>query len=88
MKDLMKGRNTLAGNVTFNQIQDELLLDTKGEYMKESNILAIIKQVLKGHLLDTKEQFMIGSNTLAHYATIMHLQKEIWFNIKGLYMKE
>ena len=70
---------------------NKLLLDTKGAYMKESNILvkfAIIKQVLKGRLLDTKEQFMIGSNTLARYATIKHLQKEIWFNIKGLYMKE
>ena len=35
----MKESNTLADNATIKQLQREILLDTKEQYMKESNIL-------------------------------------------------
>ena len=43
----MKESNTLAGIATIKQLQKELSLDMKGQYMKESDTLArnvIIKQ--------------------------------------------
>ena len=53
--------NTLAGNGIIKQLQRELLLNTKGQYIKESNTLAgnaIIKQQQKEILLNTKEKYM------------------------------
>ena len=46
--------NTIAGNVTMKQLQREVLLDTKGQYMKVSNTLegnATIKEQQKKDLL-------------------------------------
>ena len=64
----MKESNTLAGNATIKQHQKEILLDTKGQYMKVSNTLvynATIKQHKNEILLDTKGKYMKVSNTLA-----------------------
>ena len=35
----MKESNTLATNATLKQLQRDILQDTKGQYMKESNTL-------------------------------------------------
>ena len=37
----MKELNTLANNANIKQLQREVLLDTKGQYMKASNTLAV-----------------------------------------------
>ena len=53
------------------QLQREVLFDTKGQYMKESNILvgnAIIKQLQREVLLNTKGQYMKLSNPLVSSA--------------------
>ena len=66
-------------------------MNTKGQYMKESNILvsnATIKQYQKKVLLNTKAQYMKESNSPPGSATIKQQQKEIWLNTKGQYMKE
>ena len=63
----------------------------KGQYLKESNILAsisTIKQQQKEVLLNTKGQYMKESNILADNATIKQQQKEVFLDIKGQYMKE
>ena len=68
------------GNATIKQHQKEILLNTKGQYMKESNILvdnATIKQHQKEVLIDTKGQYMKESNTLADNAGNISLQGEI-----------
>ena len=57
-----------------------IMLNTKGQYMKDSNILAgnaPIKQLQNLVLLNIKEQYMKESNTLANNAAIKHLQREI-----------
>ena len=64
----------------------EILLNTKGQFMKESNTLvgyAIIKQLTSLILLNTKGQYMKESNTLAGYVTIKQQQREVLLNIKG-----
>ena len=38
-KGNMKDSNIIAGNATIKQQQKEVLLNTKGQYMKESNTL-------------------------------------------------
>ena len=68
----------------------DILLDTKGQYMKESDTLAgnaIIKQQQRDILLNTKGQCMKESCILAANATIKQHQKDILLNTKGQYMK-
>ena len=60
----MKKSNTLAGNATRNLQIQELLLNTKEQYMRESNILAgnATKNLHKREILrDTKGQSMEDS---------------------------
>ena len=57
----------MALKITIDQHQKEILLTTKGQYMKESNILAgnaTIKQHRKEILPDIKGQYMKESNPL------------------------
>ena len=44
----MKESNSLAGNVANNFLTKDILLNMKGEYMKETNFLAgnVVKYVL------------------------------------------
>ena len=56
------------GNATIKQHLKEILLNTKGHYMKELNTFAgnvTIKQLQREVLLNTKGQYMKESNTLA-----------------------
>ena len=56
------------------------MLNTKEQYMKESDILAdnaTIKQLQKGILLNTKQQYMKDSNIPAGNATIKQLPRAI-----------
>ena len=56
-----KELNTLAGNAIFKQLQSTILLNIKGEYMKESKTLAgnaNIKQQQSPILLNIKGQYM------------------------------
>ena len=43
----MKGSNTPASNVADNFLRREKLLNTKGQYMKESNILVSNNETIK-----------------------------------------
>ena len=56
----MKESNTLVANATIKQLQEEVLLYTKGQYMKESNILVGnegIEQLQRAILLNTKGNY-------------------------------
>ena len=56
-----------CGNAATDQLQRDILLDTKGQYTKESNTLAgnmIIKQAQMEILPDTNWQYMKEWNTL------------------------
>ena len=68
----MTESNILANNATVKEIQEEVLLNTTGEYMKaESNTQAgsvIFKQLQRGILLNTKKLYK--KNTHAVNATI------------------
>ena len=54
----MKESNTLARNATIKQQQEEVLLNTKGQYMKETNTLAGNNSLRKEILLNTKGKYM------------------------------
>ena len=59
---------------------NEVLLNTKGQYMKESNILeanATIKQQQKELLLNTKGLYMKESNIVVDNVTIKQLQSNL-----------
>ena len=61
---------------SFKQLQREIFLNIKGQYMKESNMLAgnaTIKLHQKEILLDTKGQYMKEPNILVGNATIKQL---------------
>ena len=60
----------IAGNVTINQLQKEVLFKTKGLYMKESNTLQ------RDILLDTKGECTKELNALAGNVTIKQGVKE------------
>ena len=66
----------IAGNVTINQLQKEVLFKTKGLYMKESNNLQ------RDILLDTKRECTEELNALAGNVTIKQAQRDILLNIK------
>ena len=69
---------SLSATHDFKQQQQDILLNTKEQSMKESNILvgnATIKQRQKEILLNTKGQYMKESNTLAGNATIKQQEK-------------
>ena len=75
-----------AGNATIEQLQREILPNTKRHYMKGSNTLAgnaTIKQLQRQVLLDTKEQYMKESNTLAGNASI----KQAQYNLDDLFWR-
>ena len=62
---------TVANYATIKQTQQEVLLNIKGQYMRESNILAgnaTIKQQQREVLQRTKKQYMKELNTLANSA--------------------
>ena len=80
----MKESNILVSNVAYNSLRREVLLNTKGHYMKESNTIvgnATIKQsntpvgiaandsMMRQLLQNTKGKYMKESNTLADNAT-------------------
>ena len=65
----------IAGNVTINQLQKEVLFKTKGLYMKESNNL-------QRDMLDTKRECTEELNALADNVTIKQAQRDILLNIK------
>ena len=51
----------LANNAIIKQLKSQVLLNTKGQYMKESNTLAgivIMKQLQKEVLFNIKGQYM------------------------------
>ena len=53
--------NNPAGNATIQQLQWEVLLNPKGQYMKESNTFGYnvtIKQLQRGILLNKKGQYI------------------------------
>ena len=58
----MKESNILAGNATFKQLQKEVWLNTRGEYMKESNIFAsnVIKNISIVESINSLEIRMFG----------------------------
>ena len=63
----------LAVNATIKQLQSQVLLNTKEEFMKESNTLAgnaTIKPLQSQVSLCTKGQHMKESNTIVGNATI------------------
>ena len=63
----MKGLDTLAGYAVIKQLQSHILLNTKGQLIKESNTFAdnvTIKQLQSHALVNTKGQYMKESNTL------------------------
>ena len=87
----MKVANILVGYATMKLLQREILLNIKGEYMKESNILvgnAACNSRTREILLNTKGQYMKESNSLAANATIKQVQRPFLLNTKGQYMKE
>ena len=66
----------LIVNATIKQLQIQVLLNTKEQYINESNTLvgnATINQ-RQAELLNTKEQYMKESNTLAGNASIKQAQ--------------
>ena len=68
--------HTLAGNATINQLQKEVLLNTKRVYMNESNILACnatITQLQRKVWISTKRQYMEESNLTADNVKIKQL---------------
>ena len=78
----VKESSIFVGNATSNSLRG-VLLNTKGQYMKESNILVgnvIIKQQQKKILLNTEG--------VVNNATIEQHQKEILLDTKGQYMTE
>ena len=78
-------------NATIKQHQKEILLDTKGQYMKESNTLAsyVANTFRRREIwIHTKGQYIKESNTFADNAKNISLQKEVWLNTKGEHMKE
>ena len=67
------------------------MLNTKGQYMKESNILvnnANIKQHQKEIMLNTKGQYMKKSNFLVSNAAIKQQQEKVLLNTKGWNINE
>ena len=77
--------------IRLTSCQQEILLDTKGQYMRELSFIAgnaTIKQHQKEILLDTKEQCMMESHFLAGNATIKQHKKEVLLDTKRQHMKE
>ena len=67
-------------NATIKQIQRGILLNKKGQYMKDSNTLAgnaTIKRHPKEILLNTKGQYTKASNNHAGTATIKQLERQV-----------
>ena len=79
------------GIVANDSMMRQLLLNTKGKYMKESNTLAgnaSIKQLQMDILLKTKGQYLKESNSLAGNATNKQHQKAILQDTKRKDMRE
>ena len=75
-------------NETIEQLQIQVLSNTKAQYMKKSNTLwghATFKQQQAKMLL---EQYMKESNTLAGNANIKQLQSQVLLNTKEQFMKK
>ena len=83
----MKESNTPVGNADNNSLKREILLNTKGEYMKESNTLVGKNSLKKEILVRTKGQYMMVSNTHAGNANIKQHLKEVLQDITMQYMK-
>ena len=82
----LQKRAAHEGNVTMKQLQREVLINTKGQYMKVLNILAgnvTMKQLQREILLKTKGQYMKESNTIVGNAANNFLRRKILRNIKG-----
>ena len=65
-------KGQLLNNMNIKQFQREIFLYTKGQYMRESNILsdnATIKLLQRSILLNTKGQYMKESDIRAGNAT-------------------
>ena len=87
----MKESITFVGIATIKQLQKDVSLNTKGQYMKGSNTLvgnAIIKQPQILILHNIKGQYMNESNTLADFANNNFLKRDILLDTKEKYMKD
>ena len=87
----MKESNTLAGNATIKQLQKEVLLNIKRQYMKESNthVYNAEKNLLLIQIwLNTKGKYMKKSNTFVCNVTINHPLRQILPDTTGQYMRE
>ena len=95
-RQYMKESNSSAINVIMKQLRRKVLLNTKGQCMKESNSLAdnspainVTNKHLRWEvLLNTKRQYMKWSNILVGSAGYNYLGKDILQHTKGLCMKE
>ena len=78
----MKESNILVGDVTIKQLQRVILLNTKGQYIKESYIPAGSATEMEVWF-NTKGHIMMESSILAGNVTIKPLQIEVWLTYRS-----
>ena len=73
------------GNAKNISLPRDIWINTKGQYMKESNLLAIyanIKQLKGEVLLNIKGKYMKESDTLAGNAAKISQRRKLWMHTK------